>query len=307
MSPKRASITLNKIRVLLIHENGLARSAWKKVLSKSGQIVVIDSIETLKFYRLLPGTLPPEIIVASMPILVSGVLRIEHLKAIFGICPKIIILAENKEDVKIAFREGADWAAAEPIDPQDLITQVRALSGEAEKLCAEYRDGFSTIRAGDSQNRKFCDLVDNSFQLVFHPDLVNPEYVTLSSTNSLAGRLVFRNQARGHEFWIDARQMHQSRYITVDIYNKRLEPANIATLGKYLSASHGLLGLIVGRQSASPGLNATLIALLENEQKIVLTLDISILRDMLEYKAGGINPVFLLQDRYQMLIASAGG
>lgn len=306
MSPKRASVTFGKIRVLLIHENELARSAWKKVLNKSGQIIVIGETKALEPYRLPEGTQPPEIIVASMLILGTGVLRTARLKVIFGIRPRIIILTENKEDMKIAFKEGADWAAVEPIDAQDLITRVRALSGDAKKLCAEYRDRFSMIKTEDRHKNMFRDLVDSTFQLIFHPDLVNPEAVTLSSNTSLAGRLVYRNQARGHEFWIDAHQMHKSKYVTVDIYDKKLEPGNITSLGKYLSESHGLLGFIVGLKSPSSDLDAMSIALFENERKVVLALDVSLLCEMLEYKAGGINPVCLLQDRYQKLIASTG-
>lgn len=305
MGLKHAQSAFGKIRVLLIHENELARSAWKKVLGKSDQISVIDAVQNLKSYHLSDVTQPPEIIIANMSILVSGMLRVDQLKTVFGIRPKIIILTENKDDVKIAFKQGADGATAEPFDAQDLITQVRALSGEAENLCAEYRDEFSIIKAGRSQMGKFYDLVSNSLQLIFQPDLVNPESVMTSSANPLLSRLVFRNQARNHEFWIDTRQIHQSRYVTVDVYNNKLEPENIVTLGNYLSESHGLLGLIVGRRVLAHDLDEMSIALFENERKVVLILNETLIRDMLEYKAGGINPVCLLQDQYQKLIASA--
>ena len=306
MSPQSAPTTFGKIRVLLIHENDLARSAWKKVLEKSGHIAVVGAIETLETYHHPENTSAPEIIVASMSILNARVLRANHLKPIFGIRPRIIVLAENKEEVKIAFKEGADWATAEPIDTQDLITRVRALSGDAKKLCAEHRNNFSMIRSGNSQKRRFCDLVSSTFQLIFHPDLVNPECIVPPSNNSMAGRLVFRNQARDHPFWIDAREIHQSKYVAVDVYNKRLKPETIPSLGKYLSESHGLFGLVVGRNSRSIDLDAMSKALFENERKVVLALDVSLLCEMLEYKAGGINPVCLLQDRYQKLIASSG-
>ena len=306
MNLKHVLATFGKIRVLLIHENKLARSAWKKVLDKSGHIVVVGATESLETYHYSEKTPPPEIIIASMSILSAGVLRANHLKTIFGVRPRIIILAESKDEVKIAFKEGADWATAEPFDPQDLITRIRALSGDAKRLCAEHRDNFSIIRSGDSQKRRFCDLVSSTIQLIFHPDLVNPEYIAIPSNNSMAGRLVFRNQARDHQFWIDAREIHQSKYVAVDVYNKRLKPETITSLGKYLSESHGLFGLVVGRNSGSIDLDAMSKALFENEQKIVLALDISLLCEMLEYKAGGINPVCLLQDRYQKLIALSG-
>lgn len=307
MSQKRDSTTFDKIRVLLIHENELARSVWKKVLEKSGHIIVIGTIVSLEGYRLPEGTRPPEIIIASISILRTGVLRADLLKTMFGIRPRITILAESKADVKVAFKEGADWAAEEPIDTPDLITRVRALSGDSKRLCAEHRDNFSKISSGDSHKRKFGDLVSSTIQLIFHPDLVNPEYVALPPNHSLAGRLVFRNQARDHEFWIDTRESHRAKYVTTDIYNKILVPEDITLLGKYLSESHGLFGLAIGRSSTSTALEEMSIALFENEQKVVLPLDISALCEMLEYKAGGINPVCLLQDRYQRLIAAAGG
>jgi len=307
MNTEHAQTNSNQIRVLLVHENELASSAWEKILSRSGQIKIVDAIVTMESYHLPEGKQPPEIIIASMSFLDTGGLRADRLKAIFGIRPRIIIFSEDKEGVKIAFKEGADWAAVEPIDAQDLITQVRALSGDSKKLCAEYRDRFSLTEQEDRFTKEYCDLVERTMQLIFHPDLVNPESVMLSSIPSQAGRLVFRNQARAHEFWIDARQVHQSKFVTVDIYNKMLEPRNITLLGKYLSITHGLLGLIVGRKSPSSDLNDISIALFENERKVILALGDPQLCEMLEYKAGGINPVCLLQDQYQNLIAMAGG
>jgi hypothetical protein len=100
--------------------------------------------------------------------------------------------------------------------------------------------------------------------------------------------------------------MHKSKYVTVDIYNKKLEPGNITSLGEYLTESHGLLGLIIGRKLPSSDIDMMSIALFENERKVVLALDVLLLCEMLEYKAGGINPVCLLQGLYQKLIASTG-
>ena len=92
----------------------------------------------------------------------------------------------------------------------------------------------------------------------------------------------------------------------VDIYNKIPGPEALNELGKYLSEAHGYMGLIITRNFHFKDLHDVSIALFENEKKVILLLDDSDLQAMLEYKAGGVNPVFELEHLYQQLIADAG-
>jgi hypothetical protein len=77
-------------------------------------------------------------------------------------------------------------------------------------------------------------------------------------------------------------------------------------LGKYLNPLHGSFGIIIGRGLVKTNLHPLTIALFENEKKAILLLGDAELQEMLEYKAGGVNPACLLQDLYQKLIADAG-
>ena len=296
-----------EIGVLLVDDNALARAAWKRVLSKSKQIKVVGETNPKDILSSAKELEAPEIIVGGLSFMEAGLLKEGRIRSFWGVQPKVILLAENKEQVKSAFKQGTDWAATKPFNDQDLINWVRTLGDDAKQLCSEYIDQLSALRIEKTYSEKYRELVSSILQLLFHPDLVNPEFAERLSSASLAGRSVFRNQAKEHEFWIDANKVYQSRYVTVDIYNTVLESEYVALLGKYLSESHGLLGLIVGRKIPFSRLNAMSVSLFENQRKAVLFLDDSHLREMLEYKAGGINPVCLLQDLYQNLIASAGG
>lgn len=305
--------TPKRLHILFVDDNTSTKEFRKIILNKPEEFEIVGEITPNHLLLIMEnfspgeGFTPPEMIIAKTSFINAGLIGKIRIKSLWGMQPKIIIIADNEEQVRQAFKQGADWAVTRPFKEQDLINWLRSLSDDVKRLCFEYRNHFSKIRAAASQNNIYNDLVGSTLQLLFHPDLVNPENVRMTSSPSLSSRLIFRNQAREHEFWIDAYDAYKSKYITIDVYNKTLEPSNLETLGKYLSESHGLIGLIVGRQTKPEILRPVSIALLKNEKKVVIPLDDSQLQAMLEYKAGGINPVCLLQDRYQWLIAAAGG
>ena len=283
----------------------MARSAWKKVLNSSKQIQIIGETIPQDFVNFSNNSKPPEVIVAGKSFSWMGRISETDMLRSSWIRPKVIMIVDNKEQVKLAFKKGADFSALKPFDPHELITWVRSLSDDAKRLCAEYRDRFTKVQSIQSQNEIYCELVSSVLQLLFHPDLVNPENTKKPTNVSLASRLVFRNQAREHEFWIDASETHKSKYVTIDISNGAVLPDNISALGKYLTDSHGFMGLIIGRIFQPDTLHASSIALFEKEKKVVLPLNDLQLQTMLEYKAGGVNPVFELEHLYQKLIADA--
>ncbi|HXD09290.1 MAG TPA: hypothetical protein VN653_04445 [Anaerolineales bacterium] len=308
MPPKRVSPKkpAGQIRVLIVDDDELVRRAWRKVLNGSGQIRVIGEVDpgSLGKFTIVPE--PPEIIVAGYSLLKAGYWNRSRLQSLRKSRPKVLLIVETKEQLKTAFKNRVDFAVAKPFDSPDLITWVRMLSDDAKRLCAEYHDQLSIIGSGPSQNGQYYELVSNILQLLLHPDLVNPEDARPPAAVPLAGRLVFQNRAHEHKFWIDARGVHASKYLTIDIYNEKLIPNHIRMLGKYLSESHGMLGIVVGRTMSPVELNAVATALYDNERKMVLPLDDTQLRAMLEYKAGGVNPVFELERLYQKLVANAG-
>lgn len=292
-----------KIRVLLVDDSSMARDAWKMVLTKSRQIEVIGSLTTLDLIRGIKLSLPPEVIVAGQSFLDIGLLKPGVLHSLFGFRPQVLLLVQLKSQIPPAFKAGADWVASEPINDQDLINWVRGLTDYAKRLCAEYRDQLEVIKSNKTQAKDYFELVSDILQLLFHPDLVNPE-VGSYPYKLQASRLVFRNQNKDHDFWIEAREKHFSKYVSVDIYNSQLQSDFIPKLGSYLSITHGMLGLVIARNLPSQELSGLPVALFENEQKVILLLTDIDLLDMLSYKAGGVNPVCRLQDLYQFLIAS---
>lgn len=295
-----------QIRVLIVDEDAMVRKAWRKVLNDSRQIRVIGEANPFELGKFTNAPEPPEILVAGHSFMEAGYLKGGIQQSFWESRPKVIMIVENREQIKTAFKNGADFAAAKPFDSQDLITWVRALSDDAKRLCSEYHNRFSKIRAIQSQNKKYSELVGSILQLLFHPDLVNPESARMLADVPLSSRLILRNQAREHKFWIDAHEMHRSKYLTFDIYNEPVGADKLKALGKYLSESHGLMGFVIGRNLSMHDLQVVSIAFFENEGKVVLPLDDSQLQAMLEYKAGGVNPAFELENLYQKLIADAG-
>jgi DNA-binding NarL/FixJ family response regulator len=298
-----------------VDEDEMARNAWQRILSRSSQIEVIGETTPLELIRNFRDIPTPEIVVAGSSFAERGLIRSEKIRKQWGSFPKTIIVCENEEKVKAAFKARADWASIGPFSDQELITWTRALSDDAKRLCSEYLSELTTMEKGTDQHKTFLKLMQDILQLLFHPDLVNPKKMDSSNLSQeiSRGRLIFRNQAkRGknrisdfNEFWEDAREFHQAKYVTVDIYNSEIVPAAIQALGKYLSNLHGSLGLIIGRSSEKPKLSPLTVALFENEKKVVIMLSDTEIQEMLEYKAGGVNPACLLQDLYQNLIADA--
>lgn len=312
-----------QIRVLLVEDDDMARAGWKRVLGKSDQIRVVGETTLHALIKNIEKIPLPEIIITGFSFVERGMILSDELKKTWGNFPKNIIICENKEQVRIAYRSHADWATTKPFIDQDLVTWVRALSDDAKRLCSEYLAELVSIEKGSGQQQKFLKLVYAMLQLLFHPDLVNPEKIDLpDSPQSISpGRFVFRNQAKKEnsesnggkgeqkfdDFWEDARQNHESKYVAVDICNSEIDFAAIQRLGKYLTSSHGLLGLIIGRIPIKPRHYPLTVALFENEKKVILLLGDAELQEMLEYKAGGVNPVCLLKDLYQNLMVKADG
>ncbi len=309
-----------KIRVLLVDDDGMARTAWKKVLGKSSQIKVIGEATPREFIRSIRNIAEPEVIVGGFSFVERGLIRSAKLIKTWGSRPKIIVIGENKEQVKEAYKAHADWAVASPFSEQDLITWIRAMSDDAKRLCSEYLSELVAIQKDNNQEEQFIKLIQEMLQLLFHPDLINPEKMETSDLSHPIrhGRLIFRNQAKKEnlaekdgllkfdEFWEDARQNHGAKYVTVDVYNSEVIPSAIQSLGEYLTNLHGLFGLVIGRSLLKASLYPLTVALFENEKKAILPISDSELKEMLEYKAGGVNPVCLLQDLYQQLIADTG-
>jgi hypothetical protein len=297
----------------------MARSAWKRVLNKSSQIQVIGETTPLELIRNMKEIPIPEIVVAGFPFVESGLDRAEKIQKQWGNVPKTIILCRNKEEVKAAFKAHADWAAAVPFDDQDLITWIRALSDDAKRLCSEYLSELTALPQGSGHSQDFVRLIEAMLQLLFHPDLVNPERIESMDIAKLAhqGRVVFRNQARKEnpagnngkpkfdEFWEDVRQHHDAKYVTVDVYNAEIPASAVQTLGAYLTDFHGSFGIIIGRGSLRSRLYPLTVAFFENNKRVILLCSDTEIQEMLEYKAGGVNPTCLLQDLYQKLIADA--
>lgn len=140
-------------------------------------------------------------------------------------------------------------------------------------------------------------------EFLFHPDLVNPSSVERVSRVSGTRRLIFRNQAAEHQFWIETLDTHAAKVVTVDIHDRDLKSENLNTLANFLSASHGNFGLVIGCNFSNL-LQTIPVFILNNSQKAILVITDSELEDMLAYKAGGINPVCLIEDLYQDLIIS---
>jgi len=257
--------------------------------------------------------------VAGFRFVESYLVRTEKIKKGRRSWPKTIIICENNEEVRAAFKARADWACTVPFEDQDLITWIRALSDDAKWLCSEYLSELTSTEVRKEQYPVFLKLVQESLQLLFHPDLVNPDKkVVWERLNTVPqGRLIFRNQAnrennagdknttRFNEFWKDMRQYHDAKHVTADVYNSEILSSAIQNLGRYLSTLHGSIGLVIGRSFIRSKIYPLTIALFENEKKIILLLSDLEIQEMLEYKAGGVNPACLLQDLYQQLIADA--
>lgn len=312
--------TSGKIRVLLVDDDEMARNAWKKVLSKSSQIQVVGEAISRELVRNKNDIPVPEIIVSGFSFVEKGLIHSAKLIKTWGHSPKIIIICENKEQIKAAYKARADWAVAIPFSDQDLVTWIRAMSDDAKRLCGEYLERLNNLPGEGVQQSTFEKLIADMLQLLFHPDLVNPEKVDgIQSTRGAPfGRLIFRNQAKRQEtaatedekkifdeFWEDVRHTHKGKYITVDVHNSGLTPETIQSLGAYLTNIHGSFGLVIGRGSIAGKLYSLSISMFENEKKAILLLGDEDLQAMLEFKAGGVNPVCLLQDMYQRIIARA--
>jgi DNA-binding NarL/FixJ family response regulator len=312
-------IHAGKIRVLLVDEEDLARRAWKRILQKSSQIEVMGECKPGVFFKEMQNTPEPEVVVAGFSYVSACLAQLPKFQRLWGNVPRTIIICQSKLEIKEAFKAGAEWTVAIPFDDQELVTRVRASSDDAKRLCSDYLSALHALRGDSASDETYLKLIQDILQLLFHPDLVNPErmHVPDRAGRTQHGRLVFRNQAKSgsaarsehdsrfNEFWEEGRQGHNAKYVTVDVYNAEVTAPALQALGNYLGPLHGTLGLIVGRDPIPSRLSRLAVALFENEKKAILTLGSAEIEEMLEYKAGGVNPTCLLQDLYQRLIADA--
>lgn len=308
----------DRVSILIVDENKMARSAWKKILQRSGQVEIVGELALNEIPGKLKQTEPPEVIVAGNSYAEKGFLHNAKVKEIWGYFPKTLVICDKPQQVPPAFKAHADLAVCKPFDDQELVTWVRMISDEAKRLCEEYYGQLISNSAKQKERSGYLKLILSILQLLFHPDLVNPESVDIRDTDALSNdRLVFRNQAKKgkiqgngalnfDEFWEDMRQDHNAKYIPIDIYNSEVPSQAIRRMASYLTPSHSSFGLVIGREKDLFKLRSMQVAQLDNEEKVILLLGHSDLQEMLEYKAGGINPACLLKIQYQQLVIKAG-
>lgn len=306
------------VSVLIVDDNKMARSAWKKILQHSGQVKIVGEFALSEIPKKLEQIEPPEVIVAGNSYAEKGFLHNAKIKAIWGYYPKTLIICDKQQQVPLAFKAHADLAVYKPFDDQELVTWVRMISDEAKRLCEEYYGQLISNLKKKKERNNHLKLIQSILQLLFHPDLVNPESVDIRGVDGLSNdRLVFRNQAKKErksetgvlkfdEFWEDMRQDHNAKYIPIDIYDSEIPKQAISKMGSYLTSSHGSFGLVIGHKKDVGNLHLLQLAQIDNENKIILLLDYADLQETLEYKAGGINPACLLKNQYQQLVIKAG-
>lgn len=299
------------ISILLVDESQIARSAWRKILQRSGLAHIAGEVAPNEVLREMKKLPPSEVIIAGYSFVEKKLLRNKKFVTAWGYFPKTIIVCDDKVQVAAAYRSQANWAVAKPFNDHELVTWTRAISDEAKRLCEEY---YVKLSPPDAKYSTEFDLtlVRSILQLLFHPDLVNPEKA--EAHDGIPGRLVFRNQAkkgrvldngliRFDDFWEDVRQDFQGKYIPVDFIGSEITPSAVQGLRMYMQNFLGMFGMIIGRGEVSHKIKSVATAIYKNEGRVILPLGDSDLQEMLEYKAGGINPACLLRNNFQDLIA----
>lgn len=174
-----------KIRVLLVDDDEMARNAWKKVVSKSSQIQVIGETTLRDLERNIRNIYAPEVIVSGFPFVERGLVRSEKLIKTWGNFPKIIVICENKEQIKAGYKAHADWAAASPFSDQDLVTWIRAMSDNASRTLINPSESKRNRTVNPEKKRSFMGNLHESVYLI---------------TGQIWGKRIEKNIKKGSRF-----------------------------------------------------------------------------------------------------------
>ncbi len=152
-----AAPTRTAIRLLLAHEDGLARAGLRALLEREPDITVVGEVSRGDEAVAVAGELGPDIVLMSLPRPGLDALQATRRLVAGGACPQVLVLggAGSDEELFGALHAGASGFVVSETKPAELLHAIRSVS-----------DGQAVL--SPSVTRRLID------ELASHPDRHRP-------------------------------------------------------------------------------------------------------------------------------------
>lgn len=295
----------DKIRIFLIDDEPLAIKGRKDLLIKAGDFAVVGKSSTRALSSTLQSVPQFDIVLAGKDILdITNRKRIIDVLRKGSLTAKIVVVVDNKKDIRRAQLAGIDEAIQTPFQSSTLINLLRGLHLEPKKRCAYYVEQLEHWKSSDKNPKNDEDMIGDILEFLFASHLTD-RYQKIST---FQGRrecsLMFVNGGN-HPFWERIRVDHQANRLLFDIGDTSASMVQkIERLAERLTKEIGQVGVLVCHSAMSVPIQKMQIALYKNESKVILLLTTSQIKNMLTQKAAGIDPAELFQDIYEEFITT---
>lgn len=168
---------------------------------------------------------------------------------------------------------------------------------EAESLKTKLVD----IPSGTAHASTYQRTVLEILNFLFNPELIDGEMEVKTSEGTERRDIIFTNDS-DQSFWSYIRHEHSAVLLMFETKNTReLEPSHLNQTNTYLGDRLGRLGFIVTRNPAAPAQQRKAFSIYNdsNPRKIILVLSDNDLREMLDMKWRGQDPMRFVQKLYR--------
>jgi len=152
-----AAANRSAIRLLLAHEDGLARAGLRALLEREIDITVVGEVARGDEVVAVAGELRPQIVLMSLPLPGLDALQVTRRLVAGGACPQVLMLGSAGSDEELfgALHAGASGFVVNETKPGELLHAIRSVS-----------DGQAVL--SPSVTRRLVD------ELASHPDRHRP-------------------------------------------------------------------------------------------------------------------------------------
>src|SRR3954454_10097246 len=152
-----AAANRSAIRLLLAHEDGLARAGLRALLEREIDITVVGEVARGDEVVAVAGELRPQIVLMSLPLPGLDALQVTRRLVAGGACPQVLMRGSAGSDEELfgALHAGASGFVVNETKPGELLHAIRSVS-----------DGQAVL--SPSVTRRLVD------ELASHPDRHRP-------------------------------------------------------------------------------------------------------------------------------------
>lgn len=293
-----------QIKVFLIDDEPLVLEGWRHLLVRAGgfQIVGESTPENALIFNSTIQKL--DIVIAGAGLLNLNICNeiISNLHK-FSLSVKIVIVANNQDEILKAQHSGVDEAIQSPFQRTTFLNLLRGVNLEPKKRCSYFVEQLENIINEEPKRREYGIFVGDILEFLFAPYLDGRYMKFYNNIEDIRCNILFQNRFP-HFFWDRIRTLHNGEKILFGVnYKNAISADQIKMFGEKLSKEIGGIGFIVTVSNQNEQMKNLQKAIYRNENKIVIQVSDIQIKDMLIQKAAGIDPSEILQDIYLEFMA----